>query len=117
VVSVGWVRLFAGSVDGLGSASSAATLVGVTTDVFTRPASGSVPVFHRQRSTPHVAAMTADCMPTASKGKTNASARLSKPARGPLLMALRGAEAHRRLVLVRPPSCLRLPIVHIAVLN
>src|SRR5258707_1526523 len=53
VVSVGCTRLFAGI--GLGAGSAVMLLIGVAVLElrFTNPASGSVPVFTDQRSTPH----------------------------------------------------------------
>jgi len=57
VVSVGMMRAFAGKELGLGSASIAAIELFVLDAVLTRPASGSVPVFTDQRSTPQVAAL------------------------------------------------------------
>jgi len=51
------MRAFAGKELGFGWASIAATELLVTAAVFTRPASGSVPVFTDQRSTPQLAAL------------------------------------------------------------
>jgi hypothetical protein len=55
VVSVGAIRLLAGSELGFGRASIADTVVYVVFPRMIEPASGSVPVFTDHRSTPHEA--------------------------------------------------------------
>jgi hypothetical protein len=74
VVSVGRTRLLSGMGLGAGRAARLAIVVVVVLERLMRPASGSVPVFTDQRSTPH-AAMTVDPAPTDTDGRTRASAR------------------------------------------
>src|SRR5438445_13887372 len=95
VVSVGRTRLFNGTGLGAGKAVRLAIVVVVVLERMIKFASGSVPVFTDQRSTPHVAAMTADCVPTASKGRTNARATPNSAAPSPPLMALHPRRALR----------------------
>ena len=81
VVSVGRTRLFNGIGLGAGRAARLAMVVVVVLERLIRLASASVPVFTDQRSTPQVTAIAMDCAPTASKGRTNASARPSAATR------------------------------------
>jgi hypothetical protein len=64
------MRALAGKELGLGWASIAATELLVTAAVFTRPASGSVPVFTDQRSTPQLAALASLDQTTETETRT-----------------------------------------------
>jgi hypothetical protein len=75
VVSVGLTRLFKGIGLGAGDADRLAIVVVVTLERFMRLASGSVPVFTDQRSTPHVAATTVEPQAIDRYGTESARAR------------------------------------------
>jgi hypothetical protein len=74
VVSVGLTRLFNGIGRGAGSALRLAIVVVVVLERLIRLASGSVPVLTDQRSTPHVAAMTAEPLLADTNGRASTSA-------------------------------------------
>jgi hypothetical protein len=71
------MRELAGKELGLGSASIAAIELFVLDAVFTSPASGSVPVFTDQRSTPQLAALASLDHRTEMKTRTVTSQRRS----------------------------------------
>src|SRR5438034_4001514 len=107
VVSVGCTRLFNGIGRGAGRPARLAIVVVVVLERLTSCASGSVPVFTDQRSTPHVAATTTT-PPTGSHDKTRPRATASTTAR-----------RRRSTARLATRGCIgtRLPIAHPAALN
>src|SRR2546423_4353766 len=75
VVAVGRTRLFVVIGLGAGSAVRLAIVVGVAAPRLIEPASGSVPVFTDQRSTPHVAAVASKPGAIGRKAAASASER------------------------------------------
>src|SRR5438552_2007312 len=75
--SVGFARVFNGVGLGAGRPVRVAIVVVVVLERLMRLASGSVPVFTAQRSTPHVTAKLVEAGPNSAMGRTRPSARLS----------------------------------------
>ena len=108
VVSVGFTRVFNGIGLGAGRPVRLAIVVLVGLERLMRLASVSVPVFTDHRSTPQAASAGCDAEPSNVRGRTRASAKLS-----PTPCRLQRVNRDETRILTR----LRLPIVHLAMLN